>query len=119
MPLADVPRVLELVPRVPNMKYFFSVLEKLFRLGLLVIQEGSSFQRLGPAKSMKRLSESSLEIEFVTLVRALLRKLLAKLSGRNPLLSLHINFAFFSSIDLLRGRISSSFYYNKRQFNSV
>ena len=78
------------------------------RLGLLVKREGSSFHNLGPAKSIKRLRDSSLEIEFVILVRALLQKLLARLSGRNPFFSLHINLAFFNSIDLSRGRISSS-----------
>ena len=108
MPLADVPRVLELVPRVPNMKYFFSVLEKLFRLGLLVMLEGSSFHCLGPAKNIDLLSDSSLEIELMTLVRSLLRKFFARLSGRIPFFSLHMNLAFFNSIDLSRGRISSS-----------
>ena len=73
------------------------------------MQEGSSFQSLGPAKSTKRLSDSSLEIMLVvTLARSLLRKLLAKLSGRNPFFSLHINLAFFNSMDLSRGRISNS-----------
>ena len=90
------------------MKYFLSELEKLFKLGLLVMAGGSSFQSVGPAKSMKRFRDSSLEIEFVTLVRSLLRKLLAKLSGRNPFFNLHINLAFSNSIDLSRGRISSS-----------
>ena len=54
------------------------------------MREGSSFHSLGPAKSIKRLRDSSLEIEFVTLVRLLLRKLLAKLSGKNPFFSLHV-----------------------------
>ena len=70
--------------------------------------EGSSFHNLGPAKSIKRLSDSSREIEFGTLVRSLLRKLLAKVSGRNPFLSPHMNLAFFNSIDLSRGSISKS-----------
>ena len=72
------------------------------------MREGNSFHSLGPAKSIKRLSDSSLEIEFVTLLRSLIRKLLAKLSGRNPFFNLHINLAFFNSIDLSRGRISNS-----------
>ena len=72
------------------------------------MREGSSFHNVGPAKSIKRLRDSSLEIVFVTLVRSLLRKLLAKLSGRNPFFSLQINLAFFNSIDLSRGRISNS-----------
>ena len=101
-------RVLGLVSTVPKIKYFFSELEKLLRLGLLVMREGSSFHNVGPAKSMKRLRDSSLEIVIVTLVLSLLRKLLAKLSGRNPFFSLHINLAFFNSIVLSRGSISSS-----------
>ena len=32
------------------------------------MQEGNSFHSLGPAKSIKCLRDSSLEIEFVTLV---------------------------------------------------
>ena len=88
---------------VPKIRYFLSVFEKLLRLGLFLMHRGSSFQSLGPAKSMKRFRDSSLEIEFTTLVRTVLGKLLAKLSGRKPFFSLHINLAFFNSIDLSRG----------------
>ena len=88
------------------MKNFLRAFEKQFRLGLVVILPGSSFHNFGPEKSMKRLSDSSLEIDLVKLVRSLLRKLLDKLSGRNPFFNLQINLAFFSSIDFSRGKIS-------------
>ena len=44
------------------------------RLGLAVIVLGSSFHNFGPENRIKRLSDSSLEIDLVMVVRSLLRK---------------------------------------------
>ena len=96
---------------LPKIKYLLREFEKLLRLGLLVMHRGSSFHNFGPEKSMKRFSDSSLDIELVKLVRSLLRKFFDKLSGRKLLCSLHINFAYFNSIDFSRGKISN--YLNK------
>ena len=94
----------------PEIKYLLREFEKLFKLGLLVMHRGSSFHSLGPEKITKRLSDSSLDIELVKLVRSLLRKFFDKLSGRSSLCNLHINFAYFSSIDFSRGRIFNSLF---------
>ena len=52
---------------LPKIKYFLRLFEKLLRLGLSIIQRGSSFHNFGPEKSTKRLRDSSLEIELVKL----------------------------------------------------
>ena len=90
------------------MRWFFIALEKLLRLDLLVISEGSSFQSWGPAKSTYCLNDSSLESEFDSWDLLFLWKLLARVSGRNPLFSFHMNLPYLSLINLSRGKISKS-----------
>ena len=80
------------------------------KVGLLLIDSGSSFHTIGALKRENRFNESSREMLLESWFLELRWKLFDRHEGKKSLCSFHMCFAFFKSNDFSRGKILKSLY---------